>query len=111
MDYSGDAGAAAGGAIDVRGMPPVGPTTGGFVNQNASPSGGIDTDDVPARLNAHEYVIPRDVALWHGRKFYQSHIDKAREEMGGATAKPKMKPALNAPPTFRSRPMAIPGAM
>jgi len=116
---SGDEGAAAGGAINPRIMPPqalpvpqappMGPTSGGFVNQSASPSAGIETDDVPARLNAHEYVIPRDVALWHGRKFYQSHIDKAREEMGGATAKPKMKPALNAPPTFRSQ--AIPGAM
>ena len=118
-DYGGDTYAQSGGAIDT-GMPPpqpMGPTTGGIVPPSASPSAGAIQDDVPSRLSAHEYVIPRDVALWQGRKFYQHHIDKARQEMAGATAKPKMKPALNQRPTFRSRPMmppprpAIPGAI
>lgn len=102
--YGGDAsygdtqGIAAGG--------PAQPTTGGAIDGDMSPSQGAIEDDVPARLNAYEYVIPRDVALWQGQKHFQSLIDKSRQEIAQATAKPQMKPALNAAPAFRSQ--AIP---
>jgi hypothetical protein len=61
-----------------------------------SPSGGMQTDDVPAvvnqtggaaRLNADEFVIPRDVALWKGQEFFQKFIQKARQDKSGAPAR------------------------
>lgn len=80
-------------------------TTGGGVPLNASPSGGKQTDDVNARLNAGEFVIPKDVATWRGHGSYQKDIDKARQEMQGGTAKPQMKQAIPGPATFASHVM------
>ena len=74
-------------------------TTGGFVSRHLSPSGGGQTDDIPARLNADEFVIPKDVTKWYGHKTFQDMIKKARTGMGNphsAPAKPEMKPALAA---------------
>lgn len=68
-------------------------TTGGFVSHTLSPSGGAETDDIDAKLNANEFVIPRDVALWKGQEFFQNLIKKSRENATGAPAKPKMKAA------------------
>jgi hypothetical protein len=56
-----------------------GPTTGGFVSRSLSPSGGIRTDDVQARLNAGEFVIPKDVAAWKGLEFFYKLIAQSRK--------------------------------
>ena len=96
-------GFAAGGAI------PDNSTTGGQVPQTASPSMGNETDDIPARLNANEFVIPRDVAEWKGQEFFQKLIDQSRKMRMGATAKPDVGPAPSnghGPPRFVSHAMA-----
>ena len=82
-------------------------TTGGKVTPQMSPTGGQATDDVPARLNVGEYVIPKDVAAWKGHEFFQKMIDQSRAARQGATAKPKDKPALpnQGQPTFQSKRM------
>lgn len=78
-------------------------TTGGFVSPQLSPSQGQQTDDIPARLNANEFVIPRDVALWKGQEFFQKLIDQSRKARGGAPAQGKPSQAPMAPPRFRSQ--------
>jgi hypothetical protein len=87
---------------------PPGATPGGSVPVHASPSFGVATDDVPAMLTAHEFVIPKDVATWKGHEFYAKHIDQARkaqqafanrDDIGGETA-----PGIPQAPTFVSRP-------
>ena len=67
--------------------PRADPTTGGFVSRELSPSAGSRTDDVNARLNAGEFVIPKDVAAFKGREFFYKLIAQAR----------KMRSAGNAP--------------
>lgn len=87
---------------------------GGAVPVDMSPSGGAATDDVdamspggPAKLNAGEFVVPKDAASWYGEKFLQNLILKARNEKAGAGAKPQQKPAAGGPapadPAFQSR--------
>lgn len=75
----------------------------GAIPTSMSPSGGRETDDVPAvhsgtgeqiRLNSGEFITPKDVVAWRGEGYYQKDIAKARKEMQGATAKPTMKPAI-----------------
>lgn len=106
-DYSGDSGGdsgyAQGGAIPD-------PTSGGQVPTSASPSMGQNTDDVPARLNAGEFVIPRDVAAWKGHEFFQKLIDQSRKARTGASAQPTRKPALPMKPSFISKRMTPMGA-
>jgi hypothetical protein len=58
---------------------PVDPTTGGFVSQALSPSNGKQVDDVPARLNEGEYVIPRDVVQFKGKEFFHKLIAQSRK--------------------------------
>jgi len=96
-----------GGAVDDIG--------GGAVPAEMSPSNGAAIDDVdavapggPAKLNAGEFVVPRDVTAWYGEKFMQNLIQKARTEKEGAAAKPQQKPAGPAPsdPAFQPRPQA-----
>jgi hypothetical protein len=94
-----DSGFAAGGGV----LPS--PTTGGHVPIQASPSMGQNTDDVNARLNAGEFVVPRDVAAWKGQEFFQKLIDESRRKRLGAPAKGKPKPALGGPPRFQSHPI------
>lgn len=90
--------------------PMPGPTTGGNVPWNASPSMGQQTDDIPARLNAGEFVIPRDVAQWKGHQFWQNTINKSRAEMAQqAHAAPSAKPALHGSPRFTSHQMSSRG--
>lgn len=83
------------------------PTTGGRVPINASPSNGTNPDDVPARLTADEFVVPRDVAKWKGEEFFQKLIAKSREDK--TTNRPaQARVALPIPgraPTFNSSPM------
>lgn len=70
---------------------------GGYVPPDMSPSGGQQTDDIPAvinqtggqaRLNADEFVIPQDINRWYGQKFFQDLILKARKAMGDANQAP-----------------------
>lgn len=83
------------------------PTTGGHVPTGASPSAGRQTDDIPARLNANEFVIPRDVAEWKGQEFFQKLIDQSRKARTGASAQPTMgkPPAVPQRPRFVSQHM------
>jgi hypothetical protein len=67
---------------------------GGGIPMGVSPSHGQNVDDVPARLNAGEFVVPRDVAAWKGQEFFQNLIKKSRALSAGAPAKPSMKPPL-----------------
>ena len=71
-----------------------GPTTGGQVPRSASPSQGRQTDDIPARLNANEFVMPRDVTKYYGHKFFLDLIKKSRAVTGHANpaAVPSTKP-------------------
>jgi hypothetical protein len=55
------------------------PTQGGFVSQELSPSAGSKVDDVDARLNAGEFVIPKDVAAWKGQEFFYKLMAQARK--------------------------------
>lgn len=98
-DYSG--GYARGGVI---------PTSGGQVPRGASPSQGRQTDDVKARLNAGEFVMPRDVVAHKGTEFFNNLISKSRKLRTGMSGPPtggKMKPALpsSQPSSFVSRRM------
>ena len=58
----------------------------GQVPMQASPSMGQRTDDVHARLNAGEFVVPKDVAAWKGHEFFQNLIAKSRKARAMASA-------------------------
>jgi hypothetical protein len=85
------------------------PSPGSAVPLSASPSRGAVEDDVSARVQPNEFIMPKDVMLWKGEEWAQKEIMKARAAKNNpdsAPAKPEAKPALNLPPTYRS-----PGAM
>lgn len=88
-----------------------GPTTGGFVPSSASPSMGAQTDDIPANLNANEFVIPRDVALWKGQEFFQKLIQQSRKNAMSAPAQGKPGPAPAGRPAFSSQAFADGGTV
>jgi hypothetical protein len=81
------------------------PDGGGPVPPDASPSNGAIPDDVPAqldsgapaRLNAGEFVIPKDVTGWLGEKGIQQLILKARKEMSGANGERPAQPQAGPP--------------
>lgn len=50
------------------------------IPEGASPSQGENVDDVPARLNVGEFVVPKDVVDWYGQKHMYSLVDKAAKE-------------------------------
>lgn len=87
--------AAHGGAID-----------GGAVPPGASPTGGQVVDDVPARLTAGEFVIPKDAVNWYGQQHFYKLIAKAQQDKQVAQeqtgAVPQAKSAIPQEPTFRS---------
>lgn len=83
-------------------------TPGGAVPTGASPTQGRAIDDVPARLTAGEFVLPKDVTSWLGEEKLQKMIEKARMDKQGAGAKPTQGRALDAPPKFQSRRGALP---
>jgi hypothetical protein len=87
---------------------PTDSTPGGAVPTSASPSRGSNSDDVPARLTANEYVIPKDVALWLGQKHLTGVVDKARQEQQESQQRSDLggRPAQAIPtaPRFISRP-------
>jgi hypothetical protein len=84
-----------------------GPVSGGAVPAEASPTRGKAVDDVPARLNAGEFVVPKDVVAWVGEKTMHQMIEKAKKERtdlpqrSGAIPEVGMAPIQ--PPTFASR--------
>lgn len=53
---------------------------GGSVPVAASPSMGANTDDIPARLNAGEFVMPKEAVSWFGEKAMHDMIIKAQKE-------------------------------
>ena len=65
---------------------------GGHVPYSASPSQGAVTDDIPARLNAGEFVIPKEVVEWEGQKNIYKMIDKAKSEREQVEATTETKP-------------------
>ena len=83
---------------------------GQYLPEEMSPSGGAIEDDIdaeiadsgrPAKLNAGEFVVPKDVVSWLGEKGLQNIIMKARKEMGDpdqAPAQPEMGPPPGQPP-------------
>jgi len=77
------------------------PTQGGFVSRELSPSGGSRTDDVEARLNAGEFVIPKDVSAWKGKEFFYKLIQQARKNRatGGQPQAPQIGYGPNRGPT------------
>jgi len=101
-------GLAEGGAVPAAGAIPNGPTSGGNVPRAASPTGGRAIDDVPARLTAGEFVVPKEAVSWLGEKHFQSLIEKSKKERSEAGAKPQMALAPMQPPTFTSRSAALP---
>jgi hypothetical protein len=64
---------------------------GGAIPVNASPSRGAETDDIPARLNAGEFIVPKEAVSWFGEKHFQTLIQKAQKEKSEAPGKPEMK--------------------
>jgi hypothetical protein len=86
----------------------AGATPGGTVPIHSSPSMGAATDDVPAMLTAHEFVIPKDVAVWKGHEYFAKQIDAARRQQNQFSNRDDIggEPTAAIPqhPTFVSRP-------
>lgn len=87
---------------------------GMYLPPELSPSGGAIEDDIPAeieggrpaKLNAGEFVMPKDVVSWMGEKGMQQFILKARKEMGDpnqAPAQPEMGPPPGQAPSVPPR--------
>lgn len=84
-----------------------------MVPEHASPSQGKAIDDVPARLTAGEFVIPKEVVDFKGQEFFQRLIHKTRSaidlETGGdgnipnKPARPAIKHVPAEEPTYQSR--------
>lgn len=85
-----------GGAIPA--MAPTGVPEGGAIPVDASPSRGAITDDIPAKVNAGEFIVPKDVASWKGEEFFQKLIEQSRKGKQGATAKPSYTASRGMPP-------------
>lgn len=80
---------------------------GGAIPDHASPTRGGAVDDVPARLNVGEFVVPKDVVSWKGEEYFQKLIQGSRKAKDEAPAKPEVAIAPIEKPTFVSR-AAIP---
>jgi hypothetical protein len=76
---------------------------GGAVPDTASPSAGRGIDDVPARLTAGEFVIPKDVLSWKGEEFFQKLIEGSRKSKPSAPAQPQRGAIPVEAPRFSSR--------
>jgi uncharacterized membrane protein YgcG len=100
---------AGGSGTDMSSYGDTGFAAGGPVPAAMSPSGGQRVDDVQAQgprgqhmnLNAHEFVIPQDVALWKGQEFFQNLIDQSRKKRVMAPAKPQPAAPTRQPNTMR----------
>jgi hypothetical protein len=82
------------------------PNEGQYLPEEMSPSGGAIEDDIdaqimdsgtPAKLNAGEFIVPKDVVGWLGEKGLQQIIMKARKEMGNDEERPA-QPEMGPPP-------------
>jgi uncharacterized membrane protein YgcG len=86
-----------------------GATTGGAVDPSMSPSGGAQTDDVNAHLNANEFVVPKDVSMWKGQEFFHKLIAQSRTARAQAAATspvgPQRQPARPGAARFSSHQM------
>lgn len=82
---------------------------GGAIPDDASPSAGAAIDDVPARLTAGEFVVPKDVLQWKGEEFFQRLIEGSRKARPAAPAQPQRGAIPAEMPRFVSR-SAIPVA-
>lgn len=88
----------------------------GMLPPEASPSGGAIPDDIPAeiegggpaKLNAGEFIVPKDVVGWLGEKGMQQIILKARKEMTGQNGERPAQPEMGPPPTPHEGVGAIP---
>lgn len=80
--------------------------SGGAIPDTMSPSRGAAVDDVPARLNVGEFVVPDDAVSWFGEKHFYGIIEKANKEREEAKQRtgaiPEIGPAINAPPQYQS---------
>lgn len=70
----------------------------GAIPEEASPSHGAAIDDVPARLNVGEFVIPDDVVSWYGEKHMYGLIEKANKEREQAKQATGAIPEMGAVP-------------
>jgi hypothetical protein len=81
---------------------------GNVVPTQLSPSGGAQTDDIPASvdgsaqpkaaINAGEFIFPKDVVQWRGEEWMQKQVAKAREDrQKGTVAAPQMAMHTGAP--------------
>jgi hypothetical protein len=52
---------------------------GGPAPVSASPSRGAKTDDIKAKVDAHEFVIPQDVAVFKGHEHFYKLMEKSRQ--------------------------------
>jgi hypothetical protein len=52
---------------------------GGYIPDEISPSHGGSTDDVPANLNAGEFIIPKDVVEFKGKEFFYKLMAQSRK--------------------------------
>lgn len=76
---------------------------GTYIDPGMSPSQGQATDDVPARLNAGEFVIPDDVVSWFGQKHMYGLIEKAKKEREETLATTQAIPDVG--PPLREQPV------
>lgn len=85
-------------------------TSGGNVPAGASPTRGAAIDDVDAKLNVGEFVVPKDVVSWKGEEFFQKLIGQSRKSKPEAPAKPTyaIVPERQGAPAFQSRQAALP---
>ena len=77
--------------------------SGGQVPDHASPTRGAAIDDVPARLNVGEFVMPKDAVSWFGERTFQNMIQKSRKEREQAVAKPEVAIVPPEQPSYASR--------
>ena len=79
------------------------PTSGGYTPYSASPSHGMQTDDIKANLTAGEFVIPRDVTAWKGQEFFQKLIAQSRKlRATSSPARATAGPPVKGPVKFSS---------
>jgi hypothetical protein len=79
---------------------------GGPVGPHLSPSRGQEVDDVPAWLNAGEFVIPREVVEYKGEEFFHKLISNTKKQremaIADSGAEPGTKTAIPDAPTYVS---------
>jgi hypothetical protein len=85
-----------------------GPHAGVKIDPEMSPTQGAAIDDVDAKLNVDEFVIPADVLKWKGEEFFQRTIESARKKKQEAPAKPTVGVPMPVTPPGNPAPQALP---